>query len=348
LADSTRVHGGLDPRELARLGIERAAVLDLSVNINPWGPHPEVLRAARAADLAVYPPLTAAEAVRAVARQCALPEEHVLIGHGSTELLWAAVGALCGERPLLVARPTFSEPELAARALGLRVVALEQRFGLDLAALSRALDAHDVGAAYLCQPNNPDGSALPARELAAFFAAHPARSFLLDQAFLSLSERHAEAEQRFGDNVLVIRSLTKDHALPGLRIGYAFGAPELVARVAARRPSWMVSAPAQAAIVACCAHAGYVDEVRERLLRQRRALSSACRARGLWVSDSVTHFVLLRVGDADGLRERLLRRHAIAVRSASSFGLPEHIRVAACDDAGCSQLMAALDRELAG
>jgi histidinol-phosphate/aromatic aminotransferase/cobyric acid decarboxylase-like protein len=146
--------------------------------------------------------------------------------------------------------------------------------------------------------------------------------------------------------VLVIRSLTKDHALPGLRIGYAFGAPALVARLAARRPSWMVSAPAEAAIVACCAHAGYVDEVRERLLQQRRALTAACRARGLWVSDSVTHFVLIRVGDADGLRERLLRRHAIAVRSCSSFGLPEYIRVAACDGAGSSQLMAALDQEL--
>lgn len=347
MAEPTRVHGGLDPRELARLGIDRARVLDLSVNVNPWGPHPEVLRAARSAELASYPQLSAAEAVRAVARQCALPEACVLIGHGSTELLWSAVGALCGERPLLLVRPTFSEPELAARALGVRVVALEQRFSLDRARVSHALEAHDVGAAYLCQPNNPDGGMIELAELTALFAAHPSRCFILDQAFLSLSERHADGARRFTDNVLVIRSLTKDHGLPGLRIGYAFGAPELIARVAARRPSWMVSAPAEAAIVACCAHAGYVDEVRERLLQQRRALSAACRARGLWVSDSVAHFVLLRAGHADSLRERLLRRHAIAVRSGSSFGLPEYIRVAGPDDAGLSRLMAALDQELA-
>ena len=348
---SARVHGGIDSEELARLGVPSARVLDLSVNVNPFGPHPRVLAAARQAPLGSYPDPHAAAARAAIARVEDIEPARVLLGHGSAELLWAAVATLAGSaRPLIVVRPTFSEPESAAHAFGVRVAVLRKSetddFALSLAALDRAIRDCAPAAIYLCQPNNPDGGALPASELRAFCAAHRDRLFILDQAFLSLSSRHADAAVRFGDNVLVVRSLTKDHALPGLRVGYALGSPELLRALGARRPAWMVSAPAQAAVVAACAQPEHVARAREFLLEAKAALAGECRALGLALVPSETHYFLARVGQADRLRQRLLERHAILVRSGTSFGLPDHIRVSGCGPEQRRRFAGALREEL--
>lgn len=351
MSEPSRVHGGLDVAELSALGLDPAAVLDLSVNVNPWGPHPAVVAAIQRASLSRYPQPSAAGARAALARVAAVAPEQVLVGHGSTELIWSAVSMLASDpRPLLVAGPTFSEPVLAARAYGVPWIELRSAaqtdFTLDLSKLARAIEQHDAQAVYLCQPNNPDGGCLPASQLRELCEAYRTCTFLIDQAFLSLSTRHADAALRFPANALLVRSLTKEHALPGLRVGYALGSAELIARIDARRPSWMVSGLAEAAIIEACAQQAYVAQVRAFLLEGRGALQAACRELGLHVSPSTTSYFVMRVGDADSLRARLLARHAIAVRSCSSFGLPEHLRVAACGPEQRRQLIAALRAEL--
>lgn len=350
LSEHGRIHGGLDAGELERLGLERAQVLDLSVNVNPLGPHPAVVEAVRRASLLEYPQPRAAGARAALARLCDVAPEQVLVGHGSTELLWGAVSLLTNDpRPLLLAGPTFSEPMLAARAYGVPCVELRSRaeedFVLDLGRLAQAITQHDAQAVYVCQPNNPDGSYVPAARLRELCAAEPRRLFLIDQAFLSLSTEHRELAMRFPDNVLLVRSMTKEHALPGLRVGYALGAPALLERIHARRPSWMVSNLAEAAIIAACAERDYVAQVRGFLLESRRALADACTALGYQVVPSTTSYFMMHVSDADGFRTRLLSRHHIAVRSCSSFGLPEYVRIAACGEPQRAQLVAALRAE---
>jgi histidinol-phosphate/aromatic aminotransferase/cobyric acid decarboxylase-like protein len=347
LSEPLRIHGGLDANELARLGLDAATVLDLSQNVNPLGPHPAVVQAIQRASLGVYPQPWAAGARAALARVCQVEPEQVVVGHGSTELIWSAVSLLAGAaRPLLVAGPTFSEPALAARAFGvpcleLRSPALE----LDLSQLARAIEQHDARAVYLCQPNNPDGSCVPAAQLRELCAAEPTRLFVIDQAFLSLSTRHSDHALRFPDNVLLVRSMTKEHALPGLRVGYALGAASLIDRLNARRPSWMVSSLAEAAIIEACAQPEYVAQVRSFLLEGRQTLTEACREIGYQVLPSTTSYFMLRVTDADAFRNRLLARHAIAVRSCSSFGLPDYVRIAACGPEQRTRLLAALRAE---
>jgi histidinol-phosphate/aromatic aminotransferase/cobyric acid decarboxylase-like protein len=344
------VHGGVDLRELARLGIAAADVLDLSVNVNPFGPHPSVREAAQNAPLGAYPDPSAAAARAALAGAHDLDPARVLIGHGSAELLWAAVSLARGQGPLLSVTPTFSEPELAARAWGVQHVQLRteecENFALDVRALDAAIAQHTAAAVYLCQPNNPDGGALPHSALFTLCAAHPRTFFIVDQAFLSLSTRHADQALRLPDNALLVRSLTKDHALPGLRVGYALGSPERIAALATRRPNWMVSAPAQAAIVAACAQPEHVRRAREFLLAGKVALAEGMRGLGVQVVPSLTHYFLARVGDADALRERLLVRHRVLVRSGRSFGLAGYIRVAGCGESERQRALAALREAL--
>ena len=347
MSDPVRIHGGLDAGELERFGLDPASVLDLSVNVNPLGPHPAVASAIQRASVRVYPQPWAAGARAALARMCEVAPQQLAVGHGSTELIWTTVSLLTNDpRPLLVAGPTFSEPALAARAFGVACVELRSRaedgFALDLGQLARAIQQHDPQAVYLCQPNNPDGSCVPAAQLCELCAAEPMRLFLIDQAFLSLSTRHSDLAQRFPDNVLLVRSMTKEHALPGLRVGYALGAASLIERIHARRPSWMVSSLAEAAIIEACAQQDYVAQVRTFLLENRQALADSCVALGFHVVPSSTSYFMMRVTDGDAFRTKLLGRHGIAVRSCRSFGLTDYVRIAACGPEQRLRLMAAL------
>jgi histidinol-phosphate/aromatic aminotransferase/cobyric acid decarboxylase-like protein len=185
----------------------------------------------------------------------------------------------------------------------------------------------------VCHPNNPTGRALTGSELHALVGDHPGTTFLVDQAFLSLSERDAEATQRLPPNALVVRSLTKDHALAGLRVAYALGHPELLARVAAQSAPWSVSSLALVAAAATTADSAqaHLADVRARWLGQRRELECLLTQAGIQHTPSLTVFSLLRVGDANRVRERLLRDEHILVRSAASFGLPHHVRVRASE-----------------
>lgn len=351
MVDSSRVHGGIDPLELAAYGVDPARVLDLSVNIAPCGPHPAVVHAVATASIAGYPDRTASRARHAIGSALDCDPARVVVGHGSVELLWAVVADLrmsAAGKPLLVVGPTFGEVEAAASAHAVpvrRVDMLEaDQFALDAARIAAAIEAVEPAAVYLCQPNNPTGKALGSSELQDLVSRYPERLFILDQAFLSLSSEQLQAKlrwERFA-NVIAIRSLTKDHALAGLRVGYALAAPEQIARLERQRPPWMVSAPAEAAVVAAMAHPEHVANARESALAARRELATRVAALGFEVVPSTTHYFIFKVANAERAREQLLRRHQLLVRSCSSFGLPDYLRVAAGNPAASDRLLAAL------
>jgi histidinol-phosphate/aromatic aminotransferase/cobyric acid decarboxylase-like protein len=140
--------------------------------------------------------------------------------------------------------------------------------------------------------------------------------------------------------------LTKEHAIPGARVGYLLAAPERVRQLDAHRPAWPVSAHAQAAAIAVCGTAPFVRESRRRLLEDRARLASQLRELGLEAVPSTASYLLVGVGCASELRARLLARHAILVRDCSSFGLPGHVRLGARPEADRDRLGAALRQEL--
>ncbi len=336
--------------ELAQLGIDARDVLDLSTSLSPFGAHPEVLRAVQACNLSEYPDPHCGEARRAIATAAACDEARVVIGHGSVELLWSLVRVLgSAERPLLMVAPTFSEAEDAARAHSFPVAYVSMPeaggFALDARAIGEAIAAERPFAVYLCQPNNPTGSALEHAALSDLIGSHAQVPFIVDEAFLSLSPLHSDAQRPLPENAIRVRSLTKDHCLAGLRLGYALCRPQLARALEASRPPWMVSSPSQAAIIASLAHPEHVHAMRETLLTLRAELEHALHARGFETLPSQASFFLMRTAggeDADALRSRLLRVHRVLVRSGRSFGLPEHIRLPACTPAARARLLAAL------
>jgi histidinol-phosphate/aromatic aminotransferase/cobyric acid decarboxylase-like protein len=181
---------------------------------------------------------------------------------------------------------------------------------------------------------------------------HPEALFVVDISFLSLSSQHADAAWRASERVVWLKSLTKDHALAGLRIGCAIAPPFVVRRIEEERPPWSVNALAQAAATAIASEEAnrFVATSRSRLLEDRVRLETALRRLGLRTHDSDTVFVLVDLGagrSASDLRATLLRDHRVLVRDCTSFGLPHHVRIAARPAADLDRLVSAFTQVLA-
>ncbi|HUQ02412.1 MAG TPA: histidinol-phosphate transaminase [Kofleriaceae bacterium] len=348
-----RTHGGLDGAELFALNVDPARVLDVSVNTNPYGPCAVVRDAIEAAAYERYPDPTALRARTALATMCGVSPDEVALGNGAAELLWTLARALSRDGgPAVIVEPTFAEARAAFEAADTAIVAhgatRANGFAIDLGAVAATVRAHSATIVYLCTPNTPTGVIVPAGVVAEWAAAIAPARVLLDQSFLSLSERAGDARVPMPPNVIRVRSLTKDHGIPGVRCGYAIASRDVIASVEAQRPAWTTGAHAQAAALAATTDAAraFVAESAHRSLGDRIALQAALTELGLAPVPSSTVFTLVPVADAAMLRRRLLVRHQVLVRDCTSFGLPDHVRLAARPAPERTRLVAALSEEL--
>lgn len=325
-------HGAFDYAELERLGLDPDAVLDFSVNGNPYGPSPVVREALAAVPLDRYPDREALALRRALAAHLGVPPAQIVAGNGAAELL--ALLALAFVRPrdrVLVAGPSFGEYARASRLMGGRVETWtarpEQAFAVEPEAIARRLAVLRPRLAFLCRPNNPTGYILPLEMLAEWAREHPATLFVVDEAYLAFAPGSRSALGLGADNVLVLRSMTKDYALAGLRLGYAAGPEGLISALARVRPPWNVNALAQAAGLAALADDAHIRRSLGELVQARGHLVADLEALDLTVLPSAVHFFLVEVGDAAATRAGLLHR-GMLVRDCTSFGLPAFVRVA--------------------
>jgi len=349
-AAALRAHGGLLAAELAALGIDPDGIVDFSVNVNPYGPAPAVVEAGRRAAFDRYPDPTAWPLRQAIARRIEVSPDRIVVGNGAADLFWTLARVLLREGdPVQIVGPTFAELPAAARAVGCAVTEWcarpEDGFAVDLAEVARLAQTARPRLLYLCAPNNPTGIHVCADAVAELAAALPGVTILLDQAFLGLSPFYRELAAPLPPSVVCVRSMTKDHAIPGLRLGYLVASAALASALESGHPPWMVSGPAQAAGLAALDEDAFTASCRVRLLRDRDALADTLRALGLAPVPSATTFFLLPVRDPSTLRTRLLRR-GVLVRDCTSFGLPGYIRLAARPAPDRARLVAALRAEL--
>ncbi len=355
MADEGRVslHGGVNASELAGLGLSRNDVLDFSVNVNPYGPDPAMEAAVRGAALDVYPDSRGGDAIATLSSFLDVREDQIILGNGAADLLWSLARLLSPPgTPALMVEPTFSEFRLALASTGARIhnwcATAADGFVFDVTAIARAARDCDARVVYLCNPNNPTGRVLPLAAIMSLANDLRGAILILDEAFLALSTRASDRDIVFPANVIRVRSLTKEHALPGLRVGYAIAPAPVIAALESSRPAWTTSSACQAAAAASVTLEPFVTHSRDRLRHDIAALGVALQSLGLQPLATDTIFVLVPTGLATALRFRLLRDHGIMVRDCTSFGLPEHIRLAARPQADRLRLCAALAACLPG
>lgn len=303
-------------------------MLDFAVNVRASGP-PGWLRdrlAARLVDLGRYP--SAADlrrATEAVAARHGRDPEHVALLAGGAE----GFSLLAHLHPTVAAliAPSFTEPEAALAAAGVPFehVRLPPPFSLVDAAVPDHADLVVVG-----NPTNPTGVLHTRDEVLAL--RRPGRVVVVDEAFADGVPGEPESLAGLAlPDVVVLRSLTKTWSLAGLRVGYALGDPEVLARMTATRPHWALGTLQLEAITACSQPAAVAEAAdgAARLAVLRTEMVAGFAAAGLHVVDGRAPFVLVAVPDAELVRKDLDAK-GIAVRRCDTFvGLDgSHLRVA--------------------
>lgn len=182
---------------------------------------------------------------------------------------------------------------------------------------------------WLCNPNNPTGEVVGKEHLAKLIEHNGQVCFVIDQSYehFTLKPLFSPAETMAWPNVLLLHSMTKRYAVPGLRLGYVTGASNLLHRLRTNRMPWSVNRIAIEAGLYLLEHdAPDAPDVSTYLQETRRLHAALQTLGGLEVWDTATHFMLIRLrsGKASALKDFLAEAHGILIRDASNFdGLDE-------------------------
>jgi histidinol-phosphate aminotransferase len=293
---------------------------DFSVCLNAYGPASNVVDAIWNSPLDEYPDPLSRHPRAVAAERWSVPEEDVMLGAGSAELIDLVCRAFVAPGDVVaIDSPAFGEYERAARIYGGRVV-----YQLD----------ESARVVFTCSPSNPLGQVRSSDELRSLADRCAARGALLvvDQAYDAFTDCPVETPLLPGHPaVLHLRSLTKDHALAGLRVAFAVGGSDILGPLNAVRVPWSVSSAAQNAAVATFEADArqHVATTTADLRREAGRMRDSLAAMGYEANDSRTHFFTLRVRSAIEAQRVLLDRFHILVRDCSSFGLTDRIRIGA-------------------
>jgi histidinol-phosphate/aromatic aminotransferase/cobyric acid decarboxylase-like protein len=174
--------------------------------------------------------------------------------------------------------------------------------------------------------------------------ANPQTLFVIDEAYVAFAPEAETAVSHHLPNLLILRSMTKDYALAGLRLGYAVCDPDVIANMQKVKPPWSVNALAQSAGEAALADQAYLQTCMTRLQTDKVKLITDLTDLGYQPQPSATHYFLLNVGNGAVFRARLLQK-GVLVRDCASFGLPEYVRIATRSEEDNGRLLAALAKK---
>jgi threonine-phosphate decarboxylase len=254
--------------------------------------------------------------------------ENICVSAGTTEAIERICALFTGKR-VTIFTPTYSDYAHYARAAALDIISIvapapDYAFALGAVRIDSEL-------CFLCHPNNPSGGVVSRAELVALIARHPATLFVVDESYLPfhLEEAALSLTAHLTPNLLVLRSFSKIHGLPGLRLGFTLcGDRELTAELEQRCSPWNVNCPAQEL------GRRLIDidtrPIAQRVAAQRRQLLAELE-RFTWLQPgpSDVNFILCRLPGrrAAELFEHCLSRRVL-IRDCSNFsGLSgEYIR----------------------
>jgi histidinol-phosphate aminotransferase len=342
---------GKPVEELAReFGLDPARIVKLASNENPRGAGPAVRKAIAAAveDLARYPDGNGFALKTALAARFGVGADDIVLGNGSNDILELVTQAFLRPGDTAVySRHAFAVYPLATQArgaTGIEVPATKD-YGHDLAGM-RAAIAPTTRIVFVANPNNPTGTWIAPTALESFIASVPEDVLVvLDEAYNEYlrPEQCAPSAAWTGryPNLVVSRTFSKAYGLAALRVGYGIMNAKVAEMLNRVRQPFNVNALAQAAALAALADVAYVEESRARNTEGRAVLEQSFATLGLTFVPSHANFVLVKVGDAGRVYQRLLEQGVI-VRPVANYGLPEWLRVTVGTDAENRRFLDAL------
>jgi histidinol-phosphate aminotransferase len=297
-------------------------------NENPYGPSP----AARAvisstiSQACRYPDEEIDQLIADLAKAEKMPADHIVLGSGSGELL-CALGFLHGHDggEIVAAEPTYAELSNYARQAGanLKFVPVDKSLTHDLSAM-RAAITPKTHAVYICNPNNPTGTAVSSAAIRSFVGSLPdSVTAIVDEAYLDFADspdiQTVTDLVSAGKRVVVLRTFSKIHGMAGVRCGYGIARPDIAAQIAAVR----MSTPnifAMRAARASLADTAFLADTRRRILASRSRIVAEMSRAGVHYARSHTNFVFFDTGaPLEQFTQFMKARHVLVGRLFPPF-----------------------------
>ncbi|MGN7402798.1 threonine-phosphate decarboxylase CobD [Cytobacillus praedii] len=326
--------------------------IDFSANINPLGP-PGILKENwnQLYDVVSdYPDPKGNQLKQKLAKKEEIHSSQILVGNGGAEII-SLIGRMLAGKSVVIVQPAFSEYEEACRINGctidyhqLEPDSWEWQEGI-------ASKLKKADALFFCNPSNPTGVFYPKMLVFELIKACEKNDCLLivDEAFYDFLIDYESIVPYINTfpNLLIIRSMTKMFAIPGLRLGYAMADPSVIEELSAFQPQWSMNALALVAGEWCLESESHMNETRGMIKQERERLFAFYKERGIQVSSSQVNFYLLKdpaLKDQLPLFQFLIERGIIPRHTMNFPGLRgEWLRFAIKGSKDNSRLMEAIE-----
>lgn len=337
-------HGSPDYTELKTLGIRPEDVIDFSVCCNPFMPPPELSQILDGIDISLHPDSEAIEFRECLASKLGISPDNILAGNGSMELIRLIALAYFGQGDsVLILEPTFGEYKVACQVSGANLVnqwAEEQAdFAHRIEETADLIKHSRPKGIFICNPNNPTGNYLSRWEIETILSACQDSLLVLDEAYIAfVAKGWSSLDLIERPNLVIVRSMTKDYALAGLRLGYAVAHPEIINTLRRVYQPWNVNSVAQKAGILALEDTQTHERSLQEIRKTMQFLTRELERLGFTPLPSKTHYFLMKVGNGREFRTALLK-HGMLVRDCASFGLPEYVRIATRTLPECEKLI---------
>ncbi len=341
----------------AEHGLE--TLIDLSLNESFFPPSPHIVAAIQAemARLNRYPDYVGDENLRTALAESigrGITPAHVVTGNGSCDVLaMIATGFLEPGSACIICRPTFMVYEMNARRTGAEIVYVDlepETFRYDVEAILAAITPR-TRLIYLCNPNNPTGTILPAAQMAYLVENVPPHVLIVSDEvyhpFVTAADFPDSLEYvRQGRNLLILHSFSKVYGLAGLRLGYGIAPPEIATYLSKTRQPYHLSRLTIAGALAALEDQTHLERIVMTTQQGRDWLHEKLNGLEIPTWPSQANFILFQPPQpAQQVAERL-EQQGILVRPLAAYHLPDHLRVTVGLPAENEQFMAALQKSL--
>lgn len=320
-------HGG-NVEEISRIyGIDEKKIIDFSANINPVGISKEVKKAMIEAldKIERYPDITYYELKRAIEEYEKIDMNNIILGNGAAEVIFNIARGLKSKKALLPA-PTFAEYEDALKSIGCKVnhYKLKGDFYLDLQFIEEIKE--DIDIVFICNPNNPTG-VLTTREYIIEVLKKAKRSkttVVIDESFLDFVEEKEEFSAigliNEYENLIVVKSLTKFFAFPGIRVGYGITSNiDYINSINNISIPWAINTIAVAGAIVALKEKDYINKTINYVKEEKEYLyNKLSEFKGLKVYKPAVNFIFFKDIKGVNLKENLLK-HGILIRSCDNY-----------------------------
>jgi len=308
-------------------------------------PPPEIRQIFDTIAIEQYPDCDATELRERLSKKLGVSVDNIVAASGTTELirLIALTYFKTGDS-VLILEPTYGEYEVACHIVGAKTIKQwmreEESFAPVMGETIDCLKMYRPRGVFFCNPNNPTGKYSSRQEVEQVLDSIGDDGLLIiDEAYISFVTRSwPSLDLIHRGNVIVLRSMTKDYGLAGLRLGYAVASRDITDSLRRVLPPWNVNTIAQKAGVIALGNEEYLRQSQPKILEAKQFLIDELSRLGFHPLSSDANFFLVKVGNSPLFRTALLK-HGLLVRDCTSLGLPEYIRIGVRTMPECQRLV---------